>query len=136
MARRLFTLLSALSLLLCAAVAVLLMRSHARLDALVYGSSGGRLVELLSYRGRVCVRVSHPWPNDQPLRWHSASYEGSGIGFVVVGDASSETTGGGFGVETSTILSTPYVGDDGTVPWQAHWFPRAMEPPGTPGRTP
>src|SRR5687767_7307809 len=59
MARRLFTLLSALSLLMCVAVVVLWVRSYRIEEAICYGSSAsGRCYLLMSDRGQVALEVT------------------------------------------------------------------------------
>jgi hypothetical protein len=71
MASRLFTLLSALSLLLCVAVVVLWVRGLATWDRVSVGVSGGPLVRVGSGRGRVTLLVVRRWPLAEPLRWES-----------------------------------------------------------------
>src|SRR5688572_24426183 len=71
MMRRLFTLLSALSLLLCVATVVLWVRGLDTWDRLSVGVAGGPHVRVGSGQGRVTLLVVRRWPLDEPLRWES-----------------------------------------------------------------
>jgi hypothetical protein len=71
MRRRLFANLSVLSLVLCVATGALWVRSSWRkIDSVVYGLRGGRLLQLGSGGGGFSLTAWGPWPNDQSLEWH------------------------------------------------------------------
>ena len=68
MLRRLFTLLSALSLLLCAAVVVLWVRGARDGDQFIF-TTGGRLWWIMSGRGTIKVICVRQWPGPERFRW-------------------------------------------------------------------
>jgi hypothetical protein len=69
MRRRLPNLLTALSLLLCAAVCVLWVRSRSRYDIVLFGGGGGTLLKFLSDDRGVGVVALRRWPYAEPVRW-------------------------------------------------------------------
>jgi hypothetical protein len=71
MLRRLFTVLSALSLLLCVAAVVLWVRGISTRDRMAFGWADGWLVRVGSGEGRMWLVVVRDWPVPQPLRWET-----------------------------------------------------------------
>jgi hypothetical protein len=71
MKRRLFTILSALSLLLFVAVVVLWVRSYSHSDAVGRARLDGWHVEARSGRGYLVLTAVRPCPFDLPLSWSS-----------------------------------------------------------------
>lgn len=70
MKRHLLNVLTAASLLLAVAAGALCARSRETFDQMSY-ARGGRLVWVLSLRGRVVVCGFNGWPANQPLDWQS-----------------------------------------------------------------
>jgi hypothetical protein len=76
MIRRLFTLASALSLILCLAMGVLWVRSYRRWDGVLLHDRDDRMCEMLTMsRGRIQVGVigTNQTPDLPPSRWHHES---------------------------------------------------------------
>ena len=69
MKRKLFTLASALSLLLCLATAALWVRSKRSADVLYFGTSGGNLWFVHSTGGIVRISYLNRWPSSEPMHW-------------------------------------------------------------------
>jgi hypothetical protein len=69
LARHLFTLCSAVSLLLCVAACVLWARSYRVNDQFVFAGRGGPLWHAFVYRDRLLVRRVEGWPNAERPRW-------------------------------------------------------------------
>lgn len=70
MRRRLFTFCSVLSLLLCAAFALLWLRSTRTAD-LIYRTTAGHRLELRIKRDLLVVREFRNWPVEEPLQWET-----------------------------------------------------------------
>jgi hypothetical protein len=82
--RRVLNLLTALSLLLCVAVAALWARSASRRDNLWFcGGAGGRLWWFESAPGRVAFRSAAGWPAAAPVR-HTSAPAAADIGALVL----------------------------------------------------
>jgi len=67
--RRLFKLLSALSLLLGMSTILLRVRSYQAKEGILFGSAGGRYWEFTTDKGMAHVVTYWNWPVYQPLRW-------------------------------------------------------------------
>src|SRR4051812_14694267 len=81
LARYLFTLAAAVSLLLCVAAVAMCVRSLSVEDELQYLSPAGRLVMLISKNGRLDVLYIPHWPDDDPgftyMRGSPSTYGGT-----------------------------------------------------------
>ena len=75
MKRRLLNLLTALSLLLCAAVCVLWVRSRNGYDVILFGGGGGRLFKVCSDHDGVTVVTLRHWPHAEPVRWLRGQFD-------------------------------------------------------------
>lgn len=67
--RRMFALLSIVSLLAFVAMVFLWVRSYSVLDAVLKARRGGELRALVSERGRIHLDVVQSWFADEPLAW-------------------------------------------------------------------
>jgi hypothetical protein len=78
MARRLFTLLSALSLLLCVAVVAMWVQGRRAHTALIFARQGKQLWMLHTYRERLWLYKHEQWPVSEGPRWRTAPVEHGG----------------------------------------------------------
>jgi len=74
MKRRLLTLLTALSLLLCLVVVALWVRSGDTADEVAYARAGGHFVWVVSQQGRFILCGVSGWPAEQPLYWETTRH--------------------------------------------------------------
>jgi hypothetical protein len=106
MTRRVFYLLTLASLLLLSAAAATAgVRSFYRKDKLEYVSEGGRLVMLISARGRVDLLHKAQWPGDPGLTHIRSSPSGLGLT-----DSSRRVLGFGAGgrADGTRFVNLPY----------------------------
>ena len=75
MLRRLFTILSAMSLLLCLSACVLWATSYLYPGRWSGAAAGGLLVQGGSARGRAALSVVHEWPHTLPWQWEPVPFE-------------------------------------------------------------
>jgi hypothetical protein len=89
MLRRLFTLVSALSLVLCVATSVLWIRSGSSSDAFYFGTGGGTVWTLWSGRDWINLARYRGWPNPPRFRHDSQSNLGPIFALNTFGGAHS-----------------------------------------------
>ena len=125
MVRRLLSLLSAASLLLCVATLVLRSRSREVTDSLVGGRAGAVAWWVQSRDGLLSATACGPWPNDQPVRWYADEARGAVPRFPLAATGPfAGRQGAGVLVTSDTVRAA--VEPDGSVRWEGR-FP--VRPP-------
>ena len=127
--RRLITVTSALSLLLCMCTCALWVRSHGTYDQIRWADPAGRLWVTESGNGKLLLGTIRQWPCREPLNWQSATEERNPEGLPLFSYGNADPTcyshGGatvdGFSPSWGEGVARLWYRTDGVPPQPGQW---------------